>query len=139
MDVCEISKPQLILTACLDGKIRLFNLYEKEYLKIWTNSTESGVKHLIFNPNVDQNGLILASGFEYYISLFGTDLSLDDAYKGKLEGHNSPVVSMIVLGKSYMCASVDSDGCSYNRSTGFCFNDRGMDREQGQMFFPDSR
>ena len=110
MDVCEISKPQLILTACLDGKIRLFNLYEKEFLKIWTNPTESGVKHLIFNPNVDQNGLILASGFEYYISLFGTDLSLDDAYKGKLEGHNSPVVSMIVLGKSYMCASVDSDG-----------------------------
>ena len=109
-DVIEINKPQLILTACLDGKIRLFNLYEKEFLKIWTTGENSGLRHLIFNPNVDQNGIILASGFEYYINLYGTDLSLEDAYKGKLEGHNSPVVSMIVLGNSYMCASVDEEG-----------------------------
>ena len=32
LDVIEITKPMLILTACMDGKIRLFNLNDKEYL-----------------------------------------------------------------------------------------------------------
>ncbi len=107
-DVIEISKPPLILTACMDGKIRLFNLNEREFLKVW-KAHEGGVRTLTYNPNIENNGLILSTGFEYHINIFGTDLSLDDSYKGKLEGHNAPVVCVKFLSDSYMCVSVDED------------------------------
>ncbi len=107
LDVIEISKPLLILTACMDGKIRLFNLNEKEFLKVWKH--EGGVRTLAYNPNIDTNGLILCTGFEYNISIFSTDLSLDDTFKGKLEGHGAPVICVKFLADSYMCVSVDED------------------------------
>lgn len=110
LDVIEISKPPLILTACMDGKIRLFSLNDKEYLKIWTTH-EGGVRSLAYNPNIESNGLILSTGFEYHINVFSTDLSVDDAFKGKLEGHYAPVVCVQFLADSYMCASVDEEGC----------------------------
>ena len=108
LDVIEITKPLLILTACMDGKIRLFNLNDKEYLKVW-NTHEGGVRTLAYNPNIESNGLILSTGFEYHINMFATDLSIDDAYKGKLEGHYAPVVCAKFLADSYMCASVDEE------------------------------
>jgi len=108
LDVIEISKPPLILTACMDGKIRLFNINEKEFLKVW-RTYDGGVKTLAYNPNIDTNGLILSTGFEYNINIFATDLSLDDAFKGKLEGHSAPVVCVKFLADSYMCVSVDED------------------------------
>ena len=108
LDVIEINKPQLILTACMDGKIRLFNLYDKEFIKIW-NTNNYGIRNLNYAVNVEVNGLILSIGFEYYINIYSTDLSLDDAFKGKLEGHTAPVVALKVLADSYMCVSVDEE------------------------------
>ena len=108
IDVIEISKPMLVLTACMDGKIRLFNINDKEFIKVW-KAHEGGIRSLAFNPHLETNGLILSTGFEYHINIFATDLSLDDAYKGKLEGHFAPVVSVTFLSDSYMCASVDED------------------------------
>ena len=107
-DVIEIHKPFLILTACLDGVIRLININDKDYLKKWHNHS-LGVKHIIYNPHIDLNGLILSSGFEYFINIYCTDLSIEEAHKGRLEGHNAPVVSCEFLDSSYMCVSVDED------------------------------
>ena len=107
-DVIEITKPLLILTGSMDGKIRLININEKDYLKVW-KAHEKGIRCMTYNSNVGTNGLILSTGFEYYINIFATDLSVDDALKGKLEGHDAPVVSVKFLGDSCMCASVDED------------------------------
>ena len=108
-DVIEINKPFLILTACLDSKIRLINIEDKEFLKIW-NYHSLGVRHLDYNSNLESNGIIISSGFEYFINIYNTDLSIEESYKGKLEGHYSPVVNCKFLSNSQMVVSVDEEG-----------------------------
>ena len=108
-DVIEILKPFLILTACLDSKIRLINIEDKEYLKMW-NYHSLGVRHLDYNSNLESNGIIISSGFEYFINIYNTDLSIEESYKGKLEGHYSPVVNSKFLSNSQMIVSVDEEG-----------------------------
>ena len=108
-DVIEIRKPFLILTACLDGLIRLINTKDLEFLKTW-NYHSGGVKHLDYNPFLENNGYIISTGFEYNIYLYNTDLSLDSAFKGKLEGHFVPLVDCKFINNSPICASVDEEG-----------------------------
>ena len=108
-DTIEIDKPFLILTACLDGLIRLIDYNDEEFLKTW-NFHNLGVKHLDYNPSLELNGYIVSTGFEYYINVFSTDLSLDEAFKGRLEGHFVPVINCKFLSNSPNCASVDEDG-----------------------------
>ena len=108
-DVIETKKPFLIMTACLDGLIRLINVKDLEFLKTWKYHT-SGVKHLDYNPNLESNGYILSTGFEYNINLYCTDLSLDSAFKGKLEGHFVPLIDCKFINSTPICASVDEDG-----------------------------
>ena len=108
-DVIEIKKPFLILTACLDGLIRLINIKDLEFLKTWKYHS-SGVKHLDYNPKLENNGYILSTGFEYNINLYCTDLSLDSAFKGKLEGHFVPLIDCKFINNTPMCASVDEEG-----------------------------
>ena len=109
LDCIEILKPMMILTACLDGKIRLINLNDKDIIKIWSNHS-LGVRSLSYNPLIDNVGIILTVGFEYFINVYCTDLSIDEAYKGKLEGHYAPVISCNFLSYSYMAVSVDEEG-----------------------------
>ena len=108
-DIIETKKPFLILTACLDGLIRLINVKDSEFMKTWKYHS-SGVKHLDYNPNLESNGYILSTGFEYTINLYCTDLSLDSAFKGKLEGHFVPLVDCKFINFTSICASVDEDG-----------------------------
>ena len=108
-DVIETKKPFLILTACLDGLIRLINVKDSEFLKIWKYHS-SGVKHLDYNPNLESNGYILSTGFEYNINIYCTDLSLDSAFKCKLEGHFAPLIDCKFLNGTPICASVDEEG-----------------------------
>ena len=108
MDCIEISKPMMILTACLDGKIRLINLNDRDIIKVWSHHN-LGVRSLDYNPLIDNVGYVLSVGFEYYINVYCTDLSLDDAFKGKLEGHYAPVISCKFLSNSYMAVSVDEE------------------------------
>ena len=108
-DVIEIKKPFLILTASLDGLIRLIDVRDPEFLKTWSYH-HLGVKHLDFNPNLELNGYIISTGFEYYISLFNTDMSLDESYKGKLEGHFVPVINCRFINNTSICVSVDEEG-----------------------------
>ena len=108
MDCIEILKPMMILTACLDGKIRLINLNDRDIIKVWSNHN-LGVRFLNYNPLIDNVGYVLSVGFEYYINVYCTDLSIDDAFKGKLEGHYAPVISCQFLSNSYMAVSVDEE------------------------------
>ena len=108
-DIIETKKPFLILTGCLDGLIRLIDVNDSEFIKIWKYHN-LGVKHLDYNPNLEFNGYIISTGFEYYINIFNTDLSLDDAYKGKLEGHFVPVINCRFICNSPICVSVDEEG-----------------------------
>ena len=108
MDCIEIIRPLMVLTACMDGKIRLFNISNKESIKIW-NYHNLGVRALDYNPLIEGIGYILSVGFEYYINLYCADLSIDDAYKGKLEGHYAPVISCKFIAHSYMTVSVDEE------------------------------
>ena len=108
MDCIEILKPMMILTACLDGKIRLINLNDRDIIKVWSHHN-LGVRFLDYNPLIDNVGYVLSVGFEYYINVYCTDLSLDDAFKGKLEGHYAPVISCQFLSNSYMAVSVDEE------------------------------
>ena len=108
-DVIETTKPFLVLTACLDGLIRLIDIKNSDYLKTWSYH-KLGVKHLDYNPNLELNGYIISTGFEYYINLFNTDMSVDDAYKGKLEGHFVPVINCKFICNSPICVSVDEEG-----------------------------
>ena len=108
-DIIETKKPFLILTASLDGYIRLIDVNDSEFIKFWKYHN-LGVKHLDYNPNLELNGYIISTGFEYYINIFNTDLSLDDSYKGKLEGHFVPVINCRFICGSPICVSVDEEG-----------------------------
>ena len=108
LDCIELHKPMLIITGCMDGKIRLINLNDKNIIKIWNNHS-LGVRCLDYNPYIENYGIILSVGFEYFINIYCTDLSIEEAYKGKLEGHNSPVISCKFLSNSYMAVSVDEE------------------------------
>ena len=108
MDCIEILKPMMILTACMDGKIRLINLSDRDVIKVWSHHN-LGVRSLDYNPLIDNVGYVLSVGFEYFINVYCTDLSIDDAFKGKLEGHYAPVISCKFLSNSYMAVSVDEE------------------------------
>ena len=108
MDCIEILKPMMVLTACMDGKIRLINISNRESIKLWEYHN-LGVRSLDYNPLIEGIGYILSVGFEYYINLYCADLSIDEAYKGKLEGHCSPVISCKFIAHSYMAVSVDEE------------------------------
>ena len=108
MDCIEITKPMMVLTACLDAKIRLINAADKSLVKVWINHS-LGVRSLDYNPLIENVGYILSVGFEYFINLYCTDLSIEEAYKGKLEGHYAPVISAKFLSNSYMAVSVDEE------------------------------
>ena len=108
LDCIEILKPMMILTACMDGKIRLINLSDRDVIKVWSHHS-LGVRCLDYNPLIDNVGYVLSVGFEYFINVYCTDLSIDDAFKGKLEGHNAPVISCKFLSNSYMAVSVDEE------------------------------
>ena len=108
LDCIEITKPMLIITACMDSKIRLININEKSCIQTW-NQHSFGVRSLNFNPYIENNGYILSVGFEYFINIYCTDISLEESFKGKLEGHYAPVVTAKFLSNSYMAVSVDED------------------------------
>ena len=99
LDCIEITKPMLIITACMDSKIRLININEKSVVQIWSQHT-LGVRSLNFNPYIENNGYILSVGFEYFINIYCTDISLEESYKGKLEGHYAPVITAQFLSNS---------------------------------------
>ena len=109
LDVIEIQKPMMVLTACMDGKIRLINLNDKDIVKCWSHHN-LGVRSLHYNPLIETVGYVLSVGFEYHINLYCTDLSIDEAYKGKLEGHYAPVITCKFIANSYMAVSVDEEG-----------------------------
>ena len=109
MDCIEIIKPKMVITACMDGKIRLINIYDRDIVKVWSNHC-LGVRALDYNPLIDNIGYVLSVGFEYYINVYCTDLSIDEAFKGRLEGHYAPVISCKFLSYSYMAVSVDEEG-----------------------------
>lgn len=110
LDVIEIRKPNLfILTGCMDKKIRLINLNEKEIVKIWTTKINSAVRSLDYNPNIGA-GFIISVGFEYYINIWSPVVALDEAHYGTLEGHYSPVITCKFLSGSPMCVSCDEEG-----------------------------
>ena len=109
MDVIEISKPKMLVTACMDGKIRLIDVGDRDVVKVWNQHT-LGVRSLDYNPLIDNVGYVLSVGFEYFINVYCTDLSIDEAFKGKLEGHSAPVVTCKFLSESYMAVSVDEEG-----------------------------
>ena len=108
MDCIEITNPLLVLTACLDGKIRLINIETKKIIKIWSYHN-FGVRQLNYNPYLD-GGYISSVGFEYYINLYNLEYSLEDVYKGKLQGSFSPIISCQFILQSYMAVSVDEEG-----------------------------
>ena len=108
MDVIEIAKPKMIVTASMDGKIRLIDVGDRDLIKVWSHHS-LGVRSLDYNPLIDTAGYILSVGFEYFINVYCTDLSIDEAFKGKLEGHTAPVVSCKFLSESYMAVSVDEE------------------------------
>ena len=110
LDVIEITKPMLIITACMDSKIRLININEKSVVQTW-NQHSLGVRSLNYNPYIENNGYILSVGFEYFINIYCTDISLEESYKGKLEGHFAPVINAKFLSNSYMVVSVDEECC----------------------------
>lgn len=104
----EIKKPMLILTACMDKLIRLINLNDREIVGKWDDH-KSAVRCLDYNPSIG-SGLILSVGFEYYINVWSPEVALNDAFKGRLEGHYSPVIMCKFLSGSPMCVSVDEEG-----------------------------
>ena len=108
LDCIEISKPLLVLTACLDGKIRLISIETQNVLKVW-NYHKLGVRQLNYNSYLD-GGYILSVGFEYFINIYNLKYSLEDAYKGKLEGSFSSIVSCQFINNTYMAISVDEEG-----------------------------
>ena len=106
LDVIEITKPKMVVTACMDGKIRLMDISDRDVVKVWNQHT-LGVRSLDYNPLIDNVGYVLSVGFEYFINVYCPDLSIDEAFKGKLDGHTAPVISCKFLSQSYMAVSVD--------------------------------
>ncbi|CDW71705.1 UNKNOWN [Stylonychia lemnae] len=90
MDVCEIDNPFSIATCSLDKKIVIYNLIEREPIRILKGDHIKGVKRLSYNGHF--GGHLVSVGHEIYANVWGPESLISDILIGKLKGHTKPII-----------------------------------------------
>ena len=103
-DVVEIKHPFGIVSCSLDSDIYIWDIeggivYELE------RHHKKGVISIDYLPEF--NGNIISVGFENYINVWMPEVSVVKSFIGKLEGHNSSVISAKFVQKTPYCVSID--------------------------------
>lgn len=110
MDAVEITTPLCIASASLDGTVILWDLAERKPIvtlnKIGVHN--KGVRSVDYCA--DYGGNITSVGFEKNIHVWSPEVSWNQCYIGKMEGHNCPVVACKFFAGRPVCASVDELG-----------------------------
>ena len=125
-DMCEIASPQLVVTACLDKIVRLFQLQEKKLIGVFSGHNK-GVRQLDYTNYHDGYLISLASeNFANVWSLEGgmgaiqSSVNIDSNKRkggktsstssnlnGKLKNGNNIIKYVRFLPNSPYCASID--------------------------------
>lgn len=104
MDVIEIYSPHLLVTACMDHKLRLISLKEQTIIAIY-HEHKTGIRRLSYCHLY--NSCIASVGHENYVNIWSPEISLFKAYLGKLEGHSSTVVDAQFVDQTPFLVSMD--------------------------------
>jgi len=113
-DVIEMYQPfKGVITSCLDGKIRMFDIEQHRQIGLFSGFHETGVKQLDFTPY--HGAALLSVGHEVYFNLWEIESSLSFGKTGnevpvKLNSISAPVVGARFLSESFFIASVDTLG-----------------------------
>lgn len=105
--VLDINAPKLIASSSLDGRIKLWEFYDKALINELKDPSFSnrGIKGLCYS--YEFGGLLLSYGFENYINVWCPEVSLSRPHVGKLEGHSSIVIHCKFLQGSPNAISID--------------------------------
>ena len=105
MDICEIHNPFSIATCSLDKKIIIYNLLEKEVIRILEGDHSKGVKKMSYNPYF--GGHLVSVGNEIFANVWGPESLISDILIGKLKGHTKPLLDTKFIGKTPFNVTID--------------------------------
>lgn len=94
--------PFSIATCSLDKKIIIYNLVEKEIIRVLEGDHIKGVKKYLFKIvkhshyrlayNSHFGGHLVSVGHEIYANVWGPESLISDILIGKLKGHTKPIL-----------------------------------------------
>jgi WD40 repeat protein len=105
MDMVEIQSPISVATCSLDRTIKMWDLGTGQKLGRLDPKHMSGVRCLDYTP--DFSGSIVSVGHENTIKVWSPEVSIQRAYVGCLEGHNTAVMSAKFIAQSPLLISID--------------------------------
>ncbi len=105
MDMVELRLPPAIATCSLDQTIKIWNLSSGELLGSLKPKHLSGVRTLDYTTEF--SGYIISVGHENYIKVWSPEVSINQAYVGTLDGHNTAVMSAKFIQRSPYVVSID--------------------------------
>lgn len=105
LDAVEIRNPKSIATASLDGNVIVWDVNEHKSLGCLNGRHSRGVRSVDYTS--EYGGNIISVGYERDIHIWSPEVTLSKCHSGKLEGHNSPVVSCKFFRNRPICISVD--------------------------------
>jgi len=105
MDVTEITSKAAIATCSLDHKIKLWDLSTGHKLGSLKPHHITGVRTLNYTP--DFGSLLISTAHENAMKVWLPEVSIQKAYAGTLEGHNTLIVSARFIKNSPYLVSVD--------------------------------
>lgn len=105
MDMVELRLPPAIATCSLDQSIKIWNLSSGELLGSLKPKHLSGVRTLDYTTEF--SGFIISVGHENYIKVWSPEVSINQAYVGTLDGHNTAVMNAKFIQRSPYVVSID--------------------------------
>jgi WD40 repeat protein len=109
-EIIEITVPKLIASTSLDGKIKLWDLYERMFISDLKDPSphskhNRGIRGATYS--YDYGGNLLTFGFENYVNVWCPEISKTRAFIGKLEGHSTIIVACKFIPGSPNVISID--------------------------------
>ncbi len=105
MDICELEVPFSIATCSLDKKIVIYNLVDKQVIRILDGDHIKGVKKLSYSSHF--GGHLISVGHEIYANVWGPESLISDILIGKLKGHSKPLLDTKFIGKTPFNVTID--------------------------------
>ena len=130
MDAVELRVPLSIATCSLDQNIKIWDMFTGKPLGSLLPKHLSGVRTLDYTPYY--SGSIISVGYESHIKVWSPEVSLNQAFVGIVEGHNTAVVSAKFIQKSHNAISIDGKLTIniWDISTLICLQPISQDRKQ---------
>lgn len=105
MGVKELASRAAVATCALDRKVRIWDLCTGSKIGSLKPKHCTGVRSLDCTSH--SSNLLISAGYEGAIKVWSTELAMDRAYVGALEGHKTAVVAAKFLAASPFAVSVD--------------------------------